>query len=295
MMKLTPAHRLALLACLPAAAGASAGTVTLLSQERSVSATFSQDVFLDPSQRSIRIEKEDFVEAEGFDAFTAEAVAQVTPEELEGTFGLPGGNFSGGVRSTRVSATQQSSIEQRGDSVAFEISGAASPGPAAGSESEFLFDLTFSVDAATAFELTGTSNAVGLTANPFFFSEDGDAVLNLRAFRDRDEFDFSRPFIESDYSMPAVVDRTGEIVPNTGVIQAGSYRFGILGLSDNPGFDASSSRVEGFGLILRDSTLAGTGNNGGGGPVPIPSPAALPAGLACSGAGLMRRRRDAAA
>ena len=293
MMKLNTAHRLALFACLPAAAGAataSAGTVTLLSQERSVSVTVTgSDLFTPDGRNFSNFERQEVLAAEDFSLFDAATSLTVDADEVsEGAFF---GGMDGSSNVSNPNARQRSSFEQRGDAVAFSFSGAAFPG-APGSFAAFEFAVTFSIDEATPFELTGTGLTTGNVSSPFFLAEDASRAFDLFSFQDDMDLEDLQPTF--DFTAPAVSFQTGEVTPNTGVLEAGTYRFGVQADVDNPGFDSTFARFTDFGLILRDSTLAGSGD-GGGGPVPIPSPAALPAGLALLGAGLMRRRRDAAA
>ena len=291
MMKLTPAHRLALLACLPAAAGASAGTVTLLSQERSVSAEVSdRDLFNDAG---IGFSAPDGVLAGGaeaaddFELFDARVALNVDAEDF-----LDGGEFQGRLGGTRFSeptASHRSSFEQRGGDVAFSFTGGASSGAPGGSAS-FALEVEFALDSATAFRLTGTGRAANDAPRFVFEDASGDVVRSLRSFDvDFNDMDTSSTFVfDGSASNPFLNDPPS----NTGILDAGTYRFGASGSANNFGSDSGEFSLTDFGIVLLDSTLAGGDADP---PVAIPSPAALPAGLALLGAGLMRRRRDAAA
>ena len=199
-----------------------------------------------------------------------------------------------------ASASQFSRIVEEGEDVRFEFSGGSSASPTSsaffssfriGSSFEFLIE--FSIDEATGYELTGEGTSLFDGPRFTFVDNSGERVRSLSEFEVA--FDGSARDQELVYDFAATEDFDGSILDNTGVLEAGSYTFGVRGetIDEKPG--AGRINLEGFGLILRDSSLAGSGDNGDGGPVPIPSPAALPAGLALLGAGLMRRRRDAAA
>ena len=281
MMKLTPAHRLALLACLPAAAGASAGTVTLLSQERSVSASIDgSDVFVGSSPVG-GVLASDARGANGFGLFDETIDFTLTAEDLPDGASFPGTSFA--------FASQRSEISEAGDDVVLSFTGASRVGFNRGNDARFVFAVSFELEEAAAYELQGTG--FGENDGPEFTFEDADGgtVRNLNAFDVSGSMDST-----GRYDFAADANFRGDLLDNTGILAAGSYTFGVEGNATFPGADPGSISFDGFGLILRDSTLAGSGDNGGG-PVPIPSPAALPAGLALLGAGLMRRRRDAAA
>ena len=168
MMKLTPAHRLALLACLPAAAGASAGTVTLLSQERSVSARVDNANVFSPVPLV-----EDSVAAEGFGGFEASADVFVTDEDLPEGVTLDRG-------SAGASASQRSSFTQQGSDVLFVFDGVASADARAGEAAGFVFEVSFRIEEDVAFELTGVGRAVDDGPTFVFADSDGDEILNLR-------------------------------------------------------------------------------------------------------------------
>ena len=291
MMKLNTAHRLALLACLPAAAGAataSAGTVTLLSQERSVSVEQTGlNLFGDGGQPGPRgVIASDEVSAGDFDRFDTAVALDLDAEDF-----VEGGIFGGITNSSRFStpaARQTSSFSQEGDAVIFTSSGGASSG-APDSSATFAFEVEFQLSATTPYRLMGMSS-VSYDAPRFIFEDrSGQQVRDLLAFEvtQPQEF-FSRYVFDGSGTDP----RSGDLLPSDGELEAGRYRFGATGTATNPGYDAGGFSLDDFGIVLLDSTLAGSGDDDGG-PVPIPSPAALPAGLALLGAGLMRRRRNA--
>lgn len=292
-----PLSRLALFACLPAAAwagAASAGTVTLLSQERSVSATLNLNALEDSQGQGIATgmlrEVETAADFSPFDA-TVELIADET--------NFPGVSVSGAEAITAF-ATQSSSIEQRGNDVAFEISGRASVEGLSGFEvgfSDFAFETTFSVDSPTEFALTGSSQAV---ARPSFtFREvDGPSVLFLDSFSTNDPNAGGGNVFNFVFDGTGREFLTGELFPTTGILEPGEYLLATSGIGFDSGVDGPAFvDTENFGLILFDTTLATPDDTDDGpvasNPVAIPSPAALPAGLALLAGGLLRRRRVA--
>ena len=274
-MKLASAQSLALLACLPAAAGASAGTVTLLSQERSVSASIDgSDVFVGSSPVG-GVLASDARSPDGFGLFDETIDFTLTAEDLPDGATFPGISFA--------FASQRSEISEAGNDVVLSFSGASRVGFNLGNNAGFVFAVNFELEEATAYELQGTG--FGEADGPMFtfVDADGDTVRDLAVF------DVSRPMDSSGrYDFTADASFRGDPLDNTGILVAGSYTFGVEGNATFPGADPGSISFDGFGLILRDSTLAG-----GETPptVAIPSPAALPAGLAMLGAGLLRRKR----
>ena len=123
-----------------------------------------------------------------------------------------------------------------------------------------------------------------------FENASSESLRNLRSF-DTQTISVV-PSARFVFDQTGVDPDTGEPFPSTGVLEAGTYRFGASGSAINPGFDEGSFELTNFGIVLLDSTLTSGETDP---PVAIPSPAALPAGLALLGAGLMRRRRDAEA
>ncbi|BAM02499.1 hypothetical protein [Phycisphaera mikurensis] len=285
-----PLFCLALLGCLPAAA-ASAGTVTLLSQERSVFATVGAGDATGPSgaplpnPEALRRTQRD--SAGGFGLFAATASVQNAPSDFPEGFG----NFDLFAR-----ATQTSSFTERDGAVVLEVSGdndIANPLSVAtlDADARNVFEVVFELKEQTAFELTGTaSNFPEFTFN----DASGSEVVPFQAFDVSSELFLLGA--EYDFNGDGLIDRNGpvtgsNVVPNRGVLAAGVYTFGVR-FSSFASLDSRPGEVSGFGLILRDSSLARSGE-GGGGPVPIPSPAALPVGLALMAGSLLRRRRAA--
>ena len=276
-----PRHlpRLVVLSCL-AATGASAGTVTLLSQERSVGA-FIDGPFLDENFDVVEgVTVEDVRVASGFGRFDATAaVTEADPAIPAGVFALDGGNAA-------PSASQRSSLEAVDGGVAFTASGSADAGnpPAARVANAFLVD--FSLDGPTAFELTGSARTFGLFPNDFTFEELGaETVIDLGSFG---EF----PEVNPSQEQPRVFDfGPGSSRVRTGTLPAGDYRFGLdLGFAGG-GTDPIFADFTDFGIVFADSTLVVPGDTPGTpDTTPIPSPAALPAGLALLAGGLLRRR-----
>ena len=120
--KLTPAHRLALIACLPAAAGAataSAGTVTLLSQERSVFAAFDGVQAAQGTLAPVSdINLSERLEASDFGVFNESAEVDVQIDDFP--IDPPFGPFA-----SRGRAQQRSSFEQVGSDVLLNFEGSA--------------------------------------------------------------------------------------------------------------------------------------------------------------------------
>lgn len=294
-----PLARLALLACLPAAAwagAASAGTVTLLSQERSVSAFIpGSDLFGSTMSSPVGGTLASGEEiATDFGAFDASASFRVDGEEI-----IEDGRFIGIARRTRFAsagARQSSSFEQIGDDVFF-VSDAGVGAFGSGGSASVQFEVTFLLSEATDFRLTGTGNA--MNDEPRFIFEDaaGGRVLDLGSFNESPTFP-GGPSPSFVFDGTGVDPSFGELFPTAGTLEAGTYRFGFSGTAFDPGFDPGSFNLNNFGIVFANSILAtpdDTDDTDDGpvasDPVAIPSPAALPAGLALLAGGLLRRRR----
>ena len=277
--KLTPAHRLALLACLPAAAGASAGTVTLLSQERSVFARV--DPGFNVPDRSDAPPAESATEAaDGFGDFEAVLDLEILAEEISTDF----------ARGTFARASQSSSFDEADGDVRLSVNGGAfAKDDGAGSTARFLYDVRFAVDGPTQYEFQGRATFFSTDDTEFRFDRaDGTVARSPFEFERSGELDDSFSF---DFMRVPTADNPSP--PSaTGTIEAGEYRLLLQATAESGRSGDPFVSINDFGLIFRDSTLAGGETDP---PVAIPSPAALPAGLALLGAGLMRRRRDAAA
>ena len=279
-----PRHlpHLVVLSCLTTA-GASAGTVTLLSQERSVRASIDTAAgFLSGSSGEVPV----FVRSEAFDSVEAGRFAE-TAEVAVSNADLPEGVRFLDPDPSTATARQSSNFTQDGGDVRFGLSafaGTSTDNPTEGAGSAFGYRVSFELEEVTDYALAGTAQASANFVSRFE-DEQGDAFLDL--------LDFTTRVAEQDLQL--VFDgtgrdfSTGELLDNTGTLAPGVYEIEIIGSGfTGSSVDFGTVRFDDFGFILRDSTLATVDAL-----TPIPSPAALPAGLALLVGGLMRRRRAA--